>query len=230
MNAKAIENLYNVFSLYPLNLRMEGCPCCVTDGDKEQIHLKQLRQLNPEDLSRYTFKAMTTWGDTTDFKHFLPRILELMTEGAFHIDISIITGKLEYGKWRDWPQNEQEAIIQFIWAWWSDIIRNTNNTVNEAFMEIWKLTRDMDHMLRQWKVSMEDNRFFNYVDFVYNNYNGLTNNGSEFRELDNVSKDKLRDWIRHNAHQLESGFFHFADKDNALATMISSVQYQLEHS
>ena len=56
----AIENLYTTFAVYPFKSTMEGCPCCVSDSDKENIHSKQLRELNEDDLSRYAFKAMTT--------------------------------------------------------------------------------------------------------------------------------------------------------------------------
>ena len=80
---ESIENLYSTFSIYPLNSKMEGCPCCVSDADKEKIHSKQLRELEEEDLSRYVFKAMTTWGDTDDFKHYLPRIFELLSTTDF---------------------------------------------------------------------------------------------------------------------------------------------------
>ena len=53
---------------------IEGCPCCVSGSDEDNIHSKQLRQLNGDDLSRYAFKAMTTWGDIEDFKYYLPGI------------------------------------------------------------------------------------------------------------------------------------------------------------
>ena len=74
----SIESLYSIFSIYPFKSTMDGCPCCVSDSDKEKIHTKQLRELDGDDLSRYAFKAMTTWGDTDDFKHYLPRIFELL--------------------------------------------------------------------------------------------------------------------------------------------------------
>ena len=53
----AIENLYSTFVIYPFNPTMEGCPCCVSDTDKEKIHSKLLSDLDGDDLSRYAFKA-----------------------------------------------------------------------------------------------------------------------------------------------------------------------------
>ena len=99
---------------------MEGCPCCVSDTDKEKIHSKQLRDLDEDDLSRYAFKAMTTWGDTDDFKHYLPSIFELLSTTDFIVDTFVVLGKLEYGKWQEWTDIEKNAITQFLWAWWAD--------------------------------------------------------------------------------------------------------------
>src|SRR5437588_624905 len=92
----AIERLYQTFAIYPFKPTMEGCPCCVSDSDKEKIHSKKIRQLEGDDLSRYASKAMTTWGDTEDFKHYLPRILELLVTTDFIVDIIVVLDKLEY--------------------------------------------------------------------------------------------------------------------------------------
>jgi len=60
----AIENLYTTFSIYPCKSTIEGCPCCVSNSDKEKNHSKQLLDLGEDNLSRYAFQAMTTWADT----------------------------------------------------------------------------------------------------------------------------------------------------------------------
>ena len=75
---KAIADLYNVFEDYHLDSHVEGCPCCVTKDDKKLIEAKVLRELTADDLNHFAFNAMTTWGTVKDFKHFLPRLLELL--------------------------------------------------------------------------------------------------------------------------------------------------------
>ena len=67
--------------------------------DKSTLHSKQLRELEDEDLARYAFKAMTTWGDVNDYKHYLPRIFELSAKRELLVDTFVTLGKLEYGKW-----------------------------------------------------------------------------------------------------------------------------------
>lgn len=209
---------------------MQGCPCCVSDSDKQKIHSKELRHLDEDDLSRYAFKAMTTWGDTEDFKHYLPRIFELLSTTDFIVDKSVVLGKLEYGKWRDWSNEEKTAITDFLLAWWTNATKHNSCFDCEAFTEIYKSTGDIDQLLNRWTISIEDNSFSNYVDFVYSHYNDLTGKRTGFREMDDASIEKLLKWIKDNSKLLESGFFHFAERDSELAEKISVSQYIFENS
>lgn len=226
----AIEHLYATFSIYPFKSKMEGCPCCVSDSDKETIHSKQLRDLDEEDLSRYAFKAMTTWGDTDDFKHYLPRIFELLSTTNFIVDTFVVLRKLEYGKWKEWTETEKNAITDFLCAWWADMIKHKPKFDKEAFTEIYKLTGDIDQLLSHWTISIEDHSFSNFVDLLYSYYNDLSGKRSEFKMMDNTSVEKLIGWIKSNSQHLETGFFHFSEKDNELAEKISTAQYIYKHA
>ncbi len=226
----AIEKLYDTFSIYPFKSTMAGCPCCVSDHDKEKIHSKQLRDLDESDLSRYAFKAMTTWGDTDDFKHYLPRIFELLATTDFIVDTFVVLGKIEYGKWQEWSDEEKTAINNFLFDWWTDITKCKSYFDKEAFTEIYKLTGDIEQLLKRWMISLEDNSFANFVDLVYNYYNDLKGKKTEFREIDNLSIEKLIEWIKDNSKHLDSGFFHFADRDSELAEKVSISQYIYEHT
>lgn len=157
----AIEDLYKIFAIYPLKSTMEGCPCCVSNSDKEQLHTKQLRQLEEKDLSRYAFKAMTTWGDTDDFKHYLPRIFELLSTTEFIVDTFVVLGKLDFGKWKTWATDEQKVINDFLLTWWTDMTKVKNYFDKEAFIEIYKLLEDINPLLDRWVISFDDNSFKN---------------------------------------------------------------------
>ncbi|EFH85170.1 hypothetical protein [Ktedonobacter racemifer] len=80
---ETIEHIYTTFSSYLLHHPVEGCPHCISHEDQERIASKPLRELTEEDLRRYTLKALTTWGDVNDLKHFLPRMLELVVSHRF---------------------------------------------------------------------------------------------------------------------------------------------------
>jgi len=227
---EGIENLYTTFSIYPFKPKMEGCPCCVSNGDKEKLHSKQLRELDGEDLSRYAFKAMTTWGDVDDFKHYMPRIFELVVTTDFIVDTSVTLGKLDYGKWKNWPGTEKKAVSQFLYAWWSDLIKHKSYFDNEAFCTIYKLTGDIELLLNHWTFSFTDNSFLNFVDLIYEYYSDLMGRRKNFREMDDSSIEKILQWLKKNSGLLEKGFFKYADKDNELAAKISTSQSLLERT
>lgn len=111
-------NAYQAFAGYPLHDRVVGCPCCT--GSDEVLRRAPLDELTEEDLGRYAFKALTTWGSLADYKHFLPRILELSLRGGDEpgMDPLVIAGKLEMGRWHEWPAPERAAIQHYFQALW----------------------------------------------------------------------------------------------------------------
>lgn len=76
---KAIENLYRVFQHYELRNDTDACTCHHTPEDERRIHRAPLNQLSCHDLQGYAMDAIYTWGTGDDFKHFIPRLFELLT-------------------------------------------------------------------------------------------------------------------------------------------------------
>lgn len=119
---EAIENLYAVFARYLLRHSMDCCPHCTSDDDLPPLQADPLRELSADSLERFSFKAMTTWGDADDFRHFLPRLLELVARDDA-LDFDLLTSKLNYGNWRTWPTEQQTAIEQYTMVLWQAILR-----------------------------------------------------------------------------------------------------------
>jgi len=120
--ATAVEQLYRVFDRYPGLSQMEACPCgCMYSVDQASIRAHPLRELTSDDLDHYVSKAMTTWGDEDDYRHYLPRILELgaSSEADDYTFVHIAYSKLNYANWRSWPAEEQAAITSFLTTRWS---------------------------------------------------------------------------------------------------------------
>lgn len=133
---ETLQQLYHVFSRYPLAAQVEGCAHCVFDEDHALIHSAPLRHLTKEALEKYSFKAMSTWGTSQDFRHFLPRIFELQARDTmWPTDVELAFGKLAYGKWKDWPPEEQAAIRQYFEALWKDVLGNRSISEESSDME-----------------------------------------------------------------------------------------------
>ena len=226
-----IEKLYQVFSIYPFNANAEACPCCISDLDKQTLFAKPLRKLEDENLSKYVFKAMSTWGEVDDFKHYLPRIFELLaiTDG-FILSTSTIFDKLDYGKSKSWNDNEQQAIKKFLLVWWKSYIKKASYFSKEIFIETYKFLEEIDALLNVWTLDFHDNSFKNYVDLVYNNYYNLLARKKHFKALKDEDRAKLIVWIQKNAELFEPAFFHFEQIDEEMADKISKTLYIYEHT
>jgi len=113
----ATRELYRVFSAYP-HRAIQGCPCCTTREDERALALAPLAELTHADLETFARKALTTMGDADDFRHFLPRILELSLEPSAHLGFhhEVIGGKLVYAGWGAWPEAEQVALRAWVVA------------------------------------------------------------------------------------------------------------------
>ncbi len=138
-----IEKCYETLKGYPLKDKIDGCPCCRLDSSEKTLHTKSLKSLSFDDLEDFIFKSMTTFGDVDDFKHFLPRILELYIDDFFGApyDVGILFSKLEYAKWEEWPESEYDALNQLIKAWINTLKKSKSDTDLEILENI---RSDMD--------------------------------------------------------------------------------------
>ena len=158
----AIEPLYVAFSQYRLRERIDACNHCHGSDDDRLLRSKKLRELGVRELHHYIWDAMTTWGDDYDFRHFLPRILEIyaLDENLTDefIDPEIVLGKLQYARWTNWPASERETIRRYLSALWiSKINRGFPwEEFSPSFIEDWlcaigQAEDDLEPYLATWE-------------------------------------------------------------------------------
>jgi len=179
----AIEHLYKVFAHYPLVQAMTVCDCgCVTGDDLLRIASKPLRKLTAGDLERYAFKAITTWGEVHDFKHFLPRLLELAAEAGEvgHTAPETLLHKLAFGQWRTWPRPEVEAIESFFAALWTALLSSSpdrpRGRVWDAGTWLTALAQAVDDLtpfLAEWRGLRSEPSLRRLADYLDDEYHDI---------------------------------------------------------
>lgn len=125
----AHEHLKQVFSKYPYPIDMEGCPCCVSEDKK--------KSLSHGDLNVYLPKAMTTWGDDDDFKHYIPQLFAFVYLEEKSDETFIFVSKLNYVQ--NWSQEETQAIF----SWFS------------AYSQ-YKYVRDLKELIEGSRLNVQD--------------------------------------------------------------------------
>ena len=127
----SVEVLYEVFASYTLRDHIDVCSHCHSHADGQLLRSKPLRQLEVDDLHGYIFSAILTWGDNYDFRHFLPRVFELLACDrrltAEFLDPEVVINKLQYGRWREWPKREQQAVKLYLRVLWQAAIHQQSD-------------------------------------------------------------------------------------------------------
>lgn len=131
----SLEQCYTIFAHYPFPADLYSSPLRDAESIKRQLRSRPLRQLDGEELGPYASWAMTTVGDDRDYRHFLPRILELaVVTNSYHgVEPQQIANKLIYASWTKWPQSEQDAVSSlFVAAFLDCLAKHPEDSMHSA--------------------------------------------------------------------------------------------------
>ncbi len=169
-----IENLYDTFSRYHGNPNMTGSPL-YGDLDKwnKSLFCKPLRELTSEDLSRFAGKVITTWGDTSDLKHFLPRLFELTAFLDTPYDIWILYQKLEAAEWHTWDAKEQQVINQFSLTLWENLLLDNSEKAewefDDYFAALAHFYPNFNDLTERWLTENSFSAIKHLTNYIYDN-------------------------------------------------------------
>lgn len=117
-----IDRLYAVFQPYRLPPKIDKCSHCELDDHEEKFRAKPLREMTWDDFGPYPGKAMMTFGASRDFRHFLPRMVELwIAEPLALYDADTLVRLLDYAGWLDWPASERDALHAALEEWCAEL-------------------------------------------------------------------------------------------------------------
>ena len=114
---KSIEGLYHTFAVKQAPASIDRCPHCMNEQEAKDLLRQDLASIPEAELWSYAFDVFYTVGAVEDFRYFLPRILELVSQHAeTDLDPEMVLCKLTYADWLNWPAEEQAAIERFLKA------------------------------------------------------------------------------------------------------------------
>jgi hypothetical protein len=162
---------------------------------KPFVHGKPLRELSGAELSFYGFKAMTTFGDVDDFKHFLPRLFEIMIRGEFAYDSETLLGKLDHAGWHDWENREREAVEDFLATLfdYSTSYDENDYDLKEGFLAgVIRVVKDPTPFLNMWLQNISQNKIRMLKFFVVDCASGLSN---AFLSDKREQREHIANWL-----------------------------------
>jgi hypothetical protein len=166
-----LDLAYSVFASVPRPRVLHGSPLRDVDKILRDITAAPLRQLTHDQLGLFASSAITTVGEPEDYRHFLPRILELSFGGGSHMGFepSVIAGKLEMAGWRRWISEEREAVEAVFRAAFRRAIEMDTDEQRDAgdwLCGICRLDLDPAPSLAAWRASPTVNAALQLADFV----------------------------------------------------------------
>jgi hypothetical protein len=166
------DALYRAFERHPLK-RIVGCDHCVSPEEIAALSSAPLALLDVEVIGRYAFKAMSTWGDEADYRHFLPRILELACEHAPPwpgFDLDLVARKILDAGWREWKSDERAAVERYLNAGWCVAITTDRSPTPRDYLEAFEtLGLDAVARLGTWRAGVLP-ELIACAEFVLYNY------------------------------------------------------------
>lgn len=205
VSEQVIDSLYDVFRPYQLGSDFDGCDHCVDPVATKRLARIDLRNLSMEDLSRYSQKAITTWGDDRHFRYFLPRLFELVLEDPRHesLHIEVLFGKLAYANWYQWHQREREAIGSYFELLWKSVLSQPalfqdDDIADSVLCAFGAARADLDAFLSYWTTTNENAARTHFNEFVVLNASYLRDKDrlwNTFWENDSKESTTVKEWL-----------------------------------
>lgn len=218
----AIKNIYTVFLSYAGNQNMKGSPNygnSVNEWNKK-LFSKPLTVLNEGDLSKFTGKVITTWGNVNDLKHFLPRILELTAEYKTPYEIWITLDKLEFANWKDWIEEEKIAIIDYLESLFDYLLNDESSLAEwnftDYFTSIIYYHPNFNKLIELLEENKSKAKYMHLSNFIIEQGELIFRKGkiNGFKTFDRNAME-LKNWLLNGSlvQEFSESFFKYENED-----------------
>lgn len=217
----SIETLYTVFERYQGKSKLEGSPLHADlDLWRNKLRSKKLRDLTDEDLSLFAGKVISTWGDESDFRCYLPRMLELTALLKTPYEIWIRYSKLEDARWKDWESAEQISINEFTIALWDNLLRDDSDRADLEFKDYFHAIAyfypNFSEVLMVWETNDSFASIKHLVEYVFSeNQNLFEKNFIPGREKNKKNIEEFKRWLTSDKiiQKVEGAFFDHGQEE-----------------
>ena len=228
----AVFELYRAFAHYKGVPDDDFCDHCIADEQQANLYSKPLEELAVDDLAMYAFKAMSTWGGVNQFKHFLPRLFELLAfdKDADRLWPEVLISKLDHAKWGQWPDNENAQVRSYLKALWQYALTEYPYPVEISEL-LWGIARagvDVREYLELWRNLDTITAVRHLAEFVELAHMTKKNNGHLSQGMLSAdAQGTIERWLLspETREKLESAFFANSEREEAASELSQAVQY-----
>src|SRR5690606_6241611 len=131
-------------------------------------------------------------------------------------------------KWTEWPEEEQQAIKDYVLMDWVQLANKENSEINDRVLRDYGKFLDMEKMVRLWDIASTEMSLRNFVSFFYYHGSQILNGGLRIsdKKYDREFFKLIED--RKLLHKLEASFFENETRDPGYADITSVVLQMIE--
>jgi hypothetical protein len=196
----AVDELYSAFGRRKRPTVIDHCSHCIRADHVKQL-LAPVREIPVEALLSYTMSAADTVGSASDFRYFLPRIVDLALAGAFggYPDLEFVLRRFGLAYWPNWPQRERQAVMGFTHALWNSTLARfpTDPDAEETLGAISQIKHDITPYLRTWEAALTQRAGASHLQTFVHDHFGRA--GAEYwltaRNLSDSAFGTVRTWL-----------------------------------
>ena len=154
-----VQAAYTHFKKYKAPSELDVCTdCCVTQEEVDGLTSMAVQHLPFKLLYTYNTAAKTPKPGLDEFRHFLPRILELTADYQFISHSAALTlSRCAYYSEEEWEQNELELIRQFGLSFFEQCMRQYPlpelEHIDSIIIMLHKAYVPIDELLQIWFLS-----------------------------------------------------------------------------
>ncbi len=171
-----IEQSYNSFGNYKVTKPLDICTaCCVTDEEENSLVSLNVRQIPFELLYTYNTAAKPEKPDIEEFKHFLPRFLELTAELKFlSHSAELALSRFDYYNFDEWTQTERKLLSDFSDEFFRYCLTvyplPELERIDSIIVMLSKAYKDIDELLSIWTITPTKQSVLHLNDLINNSF------------------------------------------------------------
>jgi hypothetical protein len=151
-----VARSYQVFKKCKATIPLDACVGhCLTETQERELVYLSLHDIPFDLLYDYNTAAKSKKPSIEEFKHFLPRFLELTAEGRFlHHSVEYVFQQFHYYDKNEWTDDENDLMQAFGQAYFSQCLTiyplPERVSIDLILIMLWETKIDIETLLTDW--------------------------------------------------------------------------------
>ena len=169
-----ISEAYALFAPYTIGKTLSVCKaCCITDAEEAELVSTPLRQVSRTLLQNAYYESARNYSERElwEMKHFLPRVLELVSGFEFPChSLEITFTRLDLNQPDKWPAAERQLLRNFATTYVANCLARYPLPEGVALTEILIMFGiahfELPGLLAQWSGASSDASLLHFKEFM----------------------------------------------------------------